>query len=196
MSGDTLMAGSIAATTSTSGLSSELTAVRALTWAALVVAIAALAGSLFLSMGMGLRACPLCFYQRTFVMSLVAVLGMGLATRTAPSTLALLSLPLAVAGLGVALFHVSLEVTDKLECPAGVLGLGTAPQQSLSVYIVLCVLLTLAVPRTNRWSAGAAAVLGILLAAASCTSNPPMPAAPTAPYKSPPEICRPPFHAR
>src|SRR5947209_7051199 len=48
------------------------------TWAALAVAVAGLGGSLFLSLGMHLKACPLCFYQRTFAMSLVAVLGMGL----------------------------------------------------------------------------------------------------------------------
>src|SRR5690242_8659304 len=111
----------------TATASSEHLPCRVLTWAALAVAAAALAGSLYLSMGMALRACPLCFYQRTFVMSLVAVLGMGLATRLAPATLALLSLPLAVAGFGVALFHVFLEITGTLVCPAGVLGLGTAP---------------------------------------------------------------------
>jgi disulfide bond formation protein DsbB len=32
---------------------------------------------------MGLKACPLCFYQRTFLMGLVAVLGMGLLARAA-----------------------------------------------------------------------------------------------------------------
>src|SRR5438093_13276732 len=82
-----------------------------LAWAALAVAVAGLAGSLFLSLGMNLKACPLCFYQRTFMMSLVAVLGVGLLAGAArPGRLALLALPLAVAGLGVALFHVSLEL--------------------------------------------------------------------------------------
>src|SRR5438128_91889 len=33
---------------------------------ALVVSLAALGGSLALSLGLNLRACPLCFYQRTF----------------------------------------------------------------------------------------------------------------------------------
>src|SRR5438270_12137300 len=85
------------------------------TFAALVVALGGLAGSLFLSMGMGLRACPLCFYQRTFMMSLVAVLAMGMVTGTGQGgRLALVSLPLASAGLGVALFHVFLEVTGTL----------------------------------------------------------------------------------
>jgi disulfide bond formation protein DsbB len=190
------VASSITASNSTTALS-EKGLVRALTWAALIAALAALAGSLFLSMGMGLRACPLCFYQRTFVMSVVAVLGMGLATGTAPSTLGLLSLPMAVAGLGVAGFHVSLELTGTLECPGGVLGLGSAPQQSLAMFVVLgACLLVVAVRTAMPWSIGAATVVGVVLAAASCTSNPPMPPMPTAPYAGPPDICRPPFHAR
>src|SRR5437868_5534791 len=101
-------------------------------WAALLVALVALAGSLYLSLGMGLKACPLCFYQRTFVMGLVGVLGMGLLTKTGPSgRLGLLALPLAAAGLGVALFHVYLELAGRLECPQGLFGWGTAPKQSL-----------------------------------------------------------------
>src|SRR5919199_714734 len=92
-------------------------------WAALAVALAGLAGSLFLSLGMGLKACPLCFYQRAFMMSLVAVLGMGLLTGAGQSgRLGLLSVPLATAGLGVALFHVSLELAGRLECPQGLFG--------------------------------------------------------------------------
>src|SRR4051794_38984608 len=90
-------------------------------WAALAVALAGLAGSLFLSLGMGLKACSLCFYQRAFMMSLVAVLGMGLAIGSGqPGRLSLLAVPVAVAGLGVAVFHVYLEAAGKLECPRGV----------------------------------------------------------------------------
>src|SRR5438876_8199332 len=37
-------------------------AISAWAWAALAVAVAGLAGSLFLSLGMNLKACPLCFY--------------------------------------------------------------------------------------------------------------------------------------
>jgi hypothetical protein len=36
------------------------------TWLALVAALVVSAGSLWLSLGMNLVACPLCFYQRTF----------------------------------------------------------------------------------------------------------------------------------
>ena len=169
-------------------------------WAAFALALAGLAGSLFLSLGMNLKACPLCFYQRTFAMSLVAVLGMGLLTGVRPNHLGLLALPLAVAGLGVALFHVRLEITGKLECPRGVLGLGTAPKQSLAVFAVLFLLLLGGVlsgepAGRGKWAAlFGGVVLGALLAVASCTSNPPPPAPPKAPYADPhPEICRPPY---
>jgi hypothetical protein len=134
------------------------------------------------------------------MMALVAVLGVGLIARAArPGRLGLLALPLAVAGLGVALFHVWLEVTGKLECPAGLLDLGTAPKQSLAVFALLSVLLLAEVlPGTAEAGTWAAliggVVLGGLLAAASCTSNPPMPPPPKEPYKSPaPDICRPPY---
>jgi disulfide bond formation protein DsbB len=171
-------------------------------WSALAAALAALAGSLVLSLGMGLKACPLCFYQRTFVMSLVAVLGIGLLAGLARTgKLGLLALPLAVAGLGVAVFHVSLEMRDKLECPAGVFGLGTAPQQSLAWFVVLVALLGMDAAR--NWKAGGSPraawigglVLGVFLAVASCISNPPLPEAPPAPYAKAPDSCRPPFRA-
>jgi disulfide bond formation protein DsbB len=150
-------------------------------WAAFLGAVAGLAGSLFLSLGMGLKACPLCFYQRAFMMSLVAVLGVGmLAGAARPGRLGLLAMPLAVAGLGVALFHVSLELRGKLECPGGLLGLGTAPQQSLIVFLALTALLAVdAVRGLRAWGLWAAlpgtVVLGALLAVGSTVANPPPP---------------------
>src|SRR5262249_12497612 len=113
----------------------------------------------------------------------------------------LLAFPLAIAGLGVALFHVSLEVNGKLECPTGVLGLGTAPKQSLGTFAVLVVLLALDVLRgaeLGKWTWPAllgGVVLGGLLSWGSCISNPPMPKPPTAAYsETEPDVCRPPFH--
>jgi disulfide bond formation protein DsbB len=162
---------------------------------ALLVALATTAGSLYLSMGMGLKACPLCFYQRTFVMAIVGVLGIGLLVRPQGTTLLnLLSLPLAVGGLGVAIFHVYLELNGTLECPAGVLGLGTAPQQSLAAFLVLTgVLLVPFVSTLNKQDvltiAGAGIVLGALFAVGSVLSSPPMP--PPAPYSRPVDICKP-----
>jgi hypothetical protein len=149
---------------------------------------------------MDLKPCPLCYYQRTFAMALVGVLGMGLVTGAGQAgRLSLVALPVAVAGLGVALFHVWLEATGKLECPQGVLGWGTAPQQSLAAFGLTAALLVGAAvrgpaPWPGRWPAViGGVVLGGLLALAACTSNPPMPVPPEKPYpKKPPDICRPP----
>jgi hypothetical protein len=151
-----------------------------LVWPSLLVALLALAGSLWLSIGMKLKACPLCFYQRTFVMGGVAVLGIGLLTgQRHRAVLNLLALPMAVAGFGVAVFHVFLELTGKLECPQGILGVGTAPQQSLAVLTLLLILVGVGVVQGGkhneaRWTAPAAAVvLGLLLAWGSVASAPP-----------------------
>jgi disulfide bond formation protein DsbB len=168
-------------------------------WLALVVCLLTTGGSLFLTWGLNLQACPLCFYQRTFAMSLVAVLGMGLLIGADRFVrLSLLALPLAVAGLGVAGFHVSLELSGKLECPPGLLALGTAPKQSLVMFLVITGLLLADVFRgvgsvvTYGLPLGGGVVLGLLLAYASSTSNPP----PTKPkpedYLKPPVVCRPP----
>ena len=167
---------------------------------ALVVAAAGAAGSLYLSIGMGLKACPLCFYQRTFVLSVVGVLITSFASGSRAGGLAaVLSLPAATGGLGVAAFHVSLEVRGALECPTGVLGFGTAPQQSLAMFAVLTVLLlagSLQGTRTGElrglgWVT--ALILGCTFAAGSIASAPPLPEAPDKPYADELKTCRPPF---
>ena len=161
--------------------------------AAALVAVCGVAGSVYLSVGMKLKACPLCFYQRTFVMSVAAVLVIGLATdRTRTSLLALVCLPLAVGGLAVAGFHEYLELSGKLECPRALFGLGTAPQQSLALFIGLSSLLLIAARREVASACGAA-LLGLALAWACIASAPPMPAAPDKPYEQPLDICRPPY---
>src|SRR6516225_5027695 len=132
-----------------------------LVWPPFLVALVALAGSLWLSIGMKLKACPFCFYQRTFVMGMVAVLGIGLLTGPRHRVVVnLLALPLAVGVLGVAVFHVYLELTGKLECPVGVIGIGTAPQQSLIVLIVLFTLVVVGVIRSWKADAPHPAVAG------------------------------------
>jgi hypothetical protein len=135
-------------------------------------------------------------------MSLTALLATGLLFDLASAgRLAVLGMPLAVAGLGVALFHVNLERTGKLECPAGLFDLGSAPQQSLAAFAVIVLLLLLGMfsaglSSGKRWTAiFGTVVIGAALAAGSCTSNPPMPAAPQQPYTQPPDICRPPYQA-
>jgi disulfide bond formation protein DsbB len=166
------------------------TAADYLTVAALGAALVGSLGSLYLSIGMQLLACPLCFYQRSFILATFGVLGIGLLARPrGPVSVCLMALPLALAGLGVAIFHVYLEVSGKLECPPGILGLGTAPQQSLAVNVILAVLLALALAAglARRVEPGApailggAAILGVAFAVGCVLSSPP--AAPRDPAK-------------
>jgi hypothetical protein len=173
-----------------------------LTWVALLAALAALAGSLLLSIALNLKACPLCFYQRTFVMGVVGVMAVGLCVRgVRPGLLSLLSMPLAFAGFCVAVFHVYLEQKGTLECPLGLLGVGTAPVQSLVALSVLLVLLALDVVQHRREAgltglAGLmSAVLGMALAFASIKSVPPPPGVPPGGWPIPlnEDGCRPPY---
>ena len=174
-------------------------------WISLLIAVIAVAGSLWLSLGMQLKACPLCFYQRSFAMAVMGVLLMGMWAGIRPVlTLGLIALPLATTGFGVACFHVYLEVTGKLECPMGILGWGSAPAQSATCLgLLFCTLLASVLirspdPKVNHGSVMFKAVVGFLLGAslawAACKSVPPMPPTPTKPYAQPPDICRPPFN--
>lgn len=166
----------------------------------LTLALVALAGSLWLSIGMELKACPLCLYQRTFVMSIVAVLFAGAASggRFGIGPV-LMALPLATAGLGVAGFHEYLELTGALECPPGIWGIGTAPQQSLAAMVLLMVVLVAGIARydhsheRSESALVAGVALGLLLAWAAVLSAPPMPKTPTTAYEQPLDMCRPPF---
>lgn len=171
-----------------------------LIWLSLGVALLALAGSLWLSLIMKLQACPLCLYQRTFVMGTVAVLLLGLLAGTrSGGLLHLLALPTAAGGFGVAVFHEYLEWTGKLECPGGIGGIGSAPQQSLAVLAVLLLLLIVgaihgADAARWRWLTAAALGLGVLFAVGAIASAPP-PKLPPQPYAGPPEGCRSPFRS-
>jgi len=165
-------------------------------WSATLVALAALAGSLYLSMGMGLKACPLCLYQRTFVMGVVAVLVVGLFVREIrPGVLSLLALPLAAGGLVIAGFHSYLEWIGVLECPAGILEIASAPQQSLAALGLLTLLLIIDQLAQGRVAGVVGAiVLGGLLAFSAVRSAPPSPE-PTEPYRVPvhQDGCRKPY---
>lgn len=172
-------------------------------WAALALSGIGVAGSLLLSLGLGLRACPLCFYQRTFVMGVFAILGVGLAVdRAKTGFLCLLSLALAFGGLGVAGFHESLVLAGKLECPGGLFGLGTDPAQSLTIFVILTGVVVAGawagrrgLPSYGMATVLGAGVLGLLLAWGSVASAPPMSprTIPYDPEKEPFNICRPPY---
>jgi disulfide bond formation protein DsbB len=157
---------------------------------ALIVALVAVAGSLALSLG-GLKACPLCYYQRTFVMAAAAVLLMGLLTDMRGSALtSALALPLATAGLCIAGWHVYLEQIGKLECPEGLFQLGTAPQQSLAVQTLLFVVLVIGGLR--RPTLAVAIPVGALLAYFCVISAASVKLPPEELEAPQPKICRPP----
>ena len=168
------------------------------TLAALGVSLTGAAGSLWLSLGMDLKACPLCYYQRTFMLAVVGVLVVGLlAEPRRTGLLNALALPAATGGLGVAVFHVYLELSGKLECPAGVFGIGTAPQQSLDIFVVLLVVFAVPVLRQRRIGSFALSAIGLVLGLAfalgTIRSAPPLPSPPLKPYGQPLEKCRPPY---
>jgi disulfide bond formation protein DsbB len=172
----------------------ERTPARSLAiWAALLVAVAAASGSLWLTLGMSLKACPLCLYQRCFILAAVAILALGLALRGLESSaLGVLALVPAVAGFGVGLFHNYLEQTKVLECPSGIGGYGTAPQQALAAEAALMLPLLIASVR-RMIPTITALLLGGAIAAALILSGPPLPK-PTPP-KDPFDMCRPVYAA-
>jgi len=76
----------------------------ALVFVAWFIASASTLGALFLSQVMGIAPCVLCWYQRIFMFPLVFILAAGLFPFDA--RLVRYSLPLAVVGWTIALFHV------------------------------------------------------------------------------------------
>ena len=146
---------------------------------------------------MGLIACPLCLYQRTFVMGVIGVLGIGVLARVKPAgTLPLLCLPLSAGGFATAIFHVNLEFKGALECPLGIGGFGTAPQQALLAQALLLTLLLLDAVRCRGLLPSLGGVfLGGVFAVALFRTGPPAPPIPEGGYKTPLKTCRPPYHA-
>ena len=74
-----------------------------LAYAAWVVALVGVVGSLFFSEVMELPPCLLCWYQRIALYPLVPVIGAGIILRDA--RMKYYALPLAVVGLGIAVYH-------------------------------------------------------------------------------------------
>ncbi|MBL8828913.1 MAG: disulfide bond formation protein B [Planctomycetaceae bacterium] len=172
--------------------------------AVIVMSFIGTIGSVYLSVGLGLKACPLCFYQRSFMMATLVVAAVGIyIDRSRPGLLGLLSVPMASAGLGVAAFHEYLVLTRILECPNALFGFGTAPAQSLVVFVLLTIATTASAwagrgesSRQGRSCVASAIIVGLVLAWACIASSPPLPPVPTIPYdpiKQPLDMCRPPF---
>ena len=168
------------------------------------VAMMGSVGSVYLSIGLGLKACPLCFYQRSFMMAAAVSLLMSFWLDGVHSTRSCrVALPFAWAGLVVAAFHEYLVLNSKLECPPALFGWGDGPAQSLAVFCVLtavCVAGAIA-NRRNSAKQGIPSILvailvGVGVAGACIASAPPLPPKPIQPYdssKQPFDMCRPPF---
>lgn len=152
-------------------------------WTAFVVSGLGVAGSLLLTWANGLPACPLCVYQRVFSMTAFATLAMGLlVSDVKPGRASLFALPSLMAGFAVAIFHVNLVAAGKLAWFAGLADLGSAPLQSLVLFMVLLALLGADLIQARRAGHAVpgitlgASVLGVLMAIGLIYSGPPLPA--------------------
>jgi len=166
------------------------------TLAALVAAFASVIGSLYLSLGLGLIACPLCFYQRSFAFAVLGVLILGVCTkaRETPYVNLMALLPTLVGGF-VAAFHTYLELSGQLVCPKGLFGIGSTAQQSLASFaiILVCLLPALGMDVARRGISMASISWSVLLAglfAYGCIVSSPAPSMP--PVEKRPLMCHPP----
>ena len=117
-----------------------------------LTALVATLASLFFSEVMDLPPCVLCWYQRIFMFPLVVILGVGLLPFD-PSSIKY-SLPLAIGGWGVALYHCLLYagfIPESIQpCSQGVscadaksqaIGIVPIPLLSIVAFSVIIVLL-------------------------------------------------------
>lgn len=126
-------------------LQSTVASVRLPLGAATLVAVLATAGSLYLSLGLGLIPCRLCWYQRILMYPLVVVLGV--ATYEGNSSIYRSALPLSVGGTGIAAYHSYIQFAPdgSGQCAVGcgtvqftLLGL-SVPNLSLLAFVLITV---------------------------------------------------------
>lgn len=127
--------------------------IEVVAWAA-GVAFVAMAGSLYLSDGVGFTPCLLCWYQRIAMYPLVVICGVGALTRDPNSWR--YGVPLAVIGLLVAVYHVALQfqpALDVVSCDVGapctgryvlVFGFVSIPTLSGAAFLLILALLVTA----------------------------------------------------
>jgi disulfide bond formation protein DsbB len=133
-------------------------------WAAMLSALVASLGSLWLTIGMDLEAGPLCLCQRTCVLVAVGILAVGLLMRDQiAGRVGAMAMPIAVAALGIGGIQVFLEYTGKLECPKGIMDVGSAPQQAVVAEAILLLFLLLSA-RTRAAAAFTSIVMGAVVA--------------------------------
>lgn len=163
------------------------------------------AACLYLSFGAGLVACPLCIYQRAFLMAAFGISLVGaVAGRGHTALVCSLLLPVAVMGIGIAAYHEYLIRSETIECPPGLLAMGSLPTQSLVLFSLLSLAALMGVVRHGA-DAGlkrgamiaTGVIIGALVAWASVASAPPIPVRKT-PYDAVKDVfnnCRPVYKA-
>ncbi|WP_135663237.1 disulfide bond formation protein B [Halorhabdus rudnickae] len=126
---------------------------RSLLAGATFVAIVATAGSLYLSLGLGLVPCRLCWYQRILMYPLVVVLGV--ATFGNRRRIYRTVLPLSVLGIGIAAYHSLIQVSAATggACTIGG-GCGTVQLRVLGLSIPNLSLLAFALITTAMLAVG------------------------------------------
>lgn len=131
-----------------------------LLYAAWVIALAGMAGSLFFSEVMLYPPCVLCWYQRIALYPIVVIAGIGIATRDFAAVK--YALPLALIGLLIAVYHNLLyygfipesitPCTEGVPCNAKqveLLGFVTIPLMALAGFVGITACLTLASRRSK-----------------------------------------------
>lgn len=128
-----------------------------LPYAAWIIALGGMVGSLFFSEVMGLPPCVLCWYQRIAMYPLVVIIAIGIATRD--PRMKIYALPLSFIGLAIAIYHNLLyygiipeaitPCTEGVPCNAVQLewlGFITIPLMGLAAFIALTLCLLLYKP--------------------------------------------------
>ena len=123
-------------------------------YAAWVIALVAMVGSLFFSEVMQLPPCVLCWYQRIAMYPLVLIIGIGIVRRDARANV--YALPLCLIGLGISIYHNLLYYGILPEsiapCVEGIsctsrqiewLGFITIPLMALTAFVSIAVCLVL-----------------------------------------------------
>ncbi len=131
-----------------------------LPYAAWTLALLSAAGSLFFSEVMDLPPCVLCWYQRIAMYPLVLIIGVGITFRD--MSWKMYSLPLALAGLAISIYHNLVYygvIPESLTpCTQGVscserqiewFGLITIPLMGLASFITISAILLIYKPKKN-----------------------------------------------
>ncbi|WP_276271019.1 disulfide bond formation protein B [Haloarcula litorea] len=132
----------------------RVVAPRPLLAGASVIALVATAGSLWLSLGLGLVPCRLCWYQRILMYPLVIVLGV--AALEARPGVARTALPLAGLGASLAAYHSWLQAS-RTTCRVGVVSCATVQYRVLGLTVPNLSLLAfflVGVAVTAAWARG------------------------------------------